>query len=249
MTSEETFELSIPAKPEQPNEIGVAIPDSPGSDHEIINRVDWLIDKIHKCEQAKLACMLEIYQNQYWKLDFSSFELFCKERLGFSKQYVYRCINAAKMLEAGVPVANPNQSLALEGLDIEQAKEVWDRAAEVAEESGKKVTAGMLKRARNNKELVDRAASGTIDITLLSEPFMEIVASLRECKELLQLICNSQDGVWMSYQPMAVKLRDIAETVKFATPHTQCPQCSGSGCASCRDLGWIPKAREIASDQ
>ena len=225
------------------------VPNAPTTEGEILERVEYLVDLIHKCEQEKLIYLLEIYQNQYWKMDFGSFEQFCKERLGYSKQYVYRCINAAKMVEAGVPVENPNQSLALEGLDVSEAKEVWDRAEEAAEESGKKVTGGLLKKARQEKEVVDRAVGGAINVDMLSEPFNEVVSLLRQGKELLQTLSNTPDGKWIQYQPLAIKIRDVAEAIKFAMPHAVCPHCNGNGCSHCHGLGWIPKAREIANDQ
>ena len=79
------------------------IPDAPSTEIEILDRVEYLVDRIHKCEYDKLVYLLEIYQNAYWKMEFGSFEQFCKERLGYSKQYVYRCINAAKMSKPESP--------------------------------------------------------------------------------------------------------------------------------------------------
>lgn len=230
----------------------VEIPEAPATEGEIIQRVDYLVDRIHKCEYDKLVYLLEIYQNQYWKMEFGSFEQFCKERLGYSKQYVYRCINAAKMVEAGVPVENPNQSLALEGLDVEKAKEVWERAEEKAAETGKSVTGGLLKKARAEQEVLDRAVSnqeGTfVDIDSLAEPFNEVISMLRQAKSLLQTISNTPDGAWLQFQPIAIKIRDAAESIKFAMPNSVCEKCNGNACGHCKDLGWIPKAREIASD-
>ena len=227
------------------------IPAPPATEGEVLTRVEYLVDRIHKCEYDKLVYLLEIYQNAYWKMEFSSFEQFCKERLGYSKQYIYRCINAARMVEAGVPVENPNQSLALEGLDVEKAKEVWDRAEEHAEETGKKVTGGLLKKARQEQEVLDRATDEetVLNTKQLAEPFEEVVSMLRQAKSLLQTLSNTPDGVWLQFQPMAIKIRDVAESIKFAMPDSMCPKCHGKGCASCKDLGWIPKAREIASEQ
>lgn len=239
-----TSELTLTNPPE--------IPDSPATEGEVLTRVEYLVDRIHKCEYDKLVYLLEIYQNAYWKMEFSSFEQFCKERLGYSKQYVYRCINAARMVEAGVPVENPNQSLALEGLDVEKAKEVWDRAEERAEETGKKVTGGLLKKAREAQDVLDRATDDNpspINVKQLAEPFEEVISMLRQAKSLMQTLSNTPDGVWLQFQPMAIKIRDVAENVKFAMPDSMCPKCNGKGCASCKDLGWIPKAREIASEQ
>lgn len=221
------------------------IPMAPATEGEVLTRVEYLIDRIHKCEYDKLVYLLEIHQNEYWKMEFSSFEVFCKERLGYSKQYVYRCINAAKMVEAGVPVENPNQSLALEGLDVEEAKAIWEKA----EESGKKITGGLLKKAREEQAVLDRAVSGGVNLEHLSEPFKELVGILRSAKDLLQILSQTPDGKWIAYQPLAIKIRDVAEAVKFAMPHSTCPKCSSAGCSHCNDLGWIPKAREIASDQ
>ena len=150
-----------------------------------------------------------------------------------------------------MPVENPNQSLALEGLDVEQAKEVWDKAQEAAEESGKKVSGGMLKQARKEKDVYDRAVygeNGSLDISGLQEPFKEIVATLRTAKDLLQGLCQSPEAAWVSYQPLAIKLRDVAETVKFAMPHSVCTGCGGPGCEHCKTLGWIPKARTEVSE-
>ena len=228
------------------------IPAAPATEGEVLTRIEYLVDRIHKCEYDKLVYLLEIYQNAYWKMEFGSFEQFCKERLGYSKQYVYRCINAAKMVEAGVPVENPNQSLALEGLDVEKAKEVWDRAEERAQETGKKVTGGLLKKARQEQDVLDRAtepnATG-INVDQLAEPFEEVVSMLRQARSLLQTLSNTPDGAWIQYQPLAIKIRDVAEGIKFAMPYEVCPKCEGKGCASCKNLGWIPKAREIVADQ
>lgn len=228
------------------------IPSAPSTENEVLDRIEYLVDRIHKCEYDKLVYLLEIYQNAYWKMEFSSFEQFCKERLGYSKQYVYRCINAAKMVEAGVPVENPNQSLALEGLDVDKAKEVWDRAEETAAESGKKVTGGLLKKARAEQEILDRATSddpNVINVDQLAEPFNEVISMLRQAKSLLQTLSNTPDGAWIQFQPIAIKMRDIAESIKFSMPSAICGNCNGNGCNSCKDLGWIPKAREIASEQ
>jgi len=155
-------------------------------------------------------------------------------------------------VEAGVPVENPNQSLALEGLDVEEAKEVWDRAEEAAEETGKKVTAGVLKKARAEKELVDRAVGEegeVMNIKELGEPFQDVISMLRQAKEMLRAISETPDGCWLTYQPMAIKIRDVAESIKFGMPHSICNSCNGKGCTICKDLGWTPKAREIAGDQ
>jgi hypothetical protein len=222
-----------------------AIPMAPATEAEVLERVEYLVDRIHKCEYDKLIYLLEIHQNNYWKMEFSSFEVFCKERLGYSKQYVYRCINAAKMVEAGVPVENPNQSLALEGLNVEEAKAIWDKA----EESGKKITGGLLKKAREEQNVLDRAISGGINIDHLCEPFKELVGMLRSAKDLLHILSQTPDGTWLAYQSLAIKIRDVAEAVKFAMPNSVCPKCMSAGCSHCKELGWIPKAREIASDQ
>ena len=223
---------------------------SPSSETEIVDRVELLVDRIHKCEQDKLLYLLEIYNNQYWKIEYPSFEKFCKNRLGYSKQYVYRCINAGKMLEAGIPVENPNQSLALEGLDIEEAKEVWDKAEETAASTGKDVSGTMLKKAREERQLVERAESGDIDIEALKAPFQEVVVALREAKDLLHALCQSQDGAaWLHYQSVATKIRDAAEEVKYAMPDSVCGSCGGAGCSTCKGLGWLPKARTSAETQ
>jgi hypothetical protein len=235
------------------NEIVVAnsnipqIPDTPESQNQIIERVDYLIDRIHKCEQDKLIYLLEIHQNQYWKMESPSFEHFCKQRLGYSKQYVYRCINAAKMLEAGIPVENPNQSLALEGLDIEEAKVVWDRAKEKADENGGDINAAVLKAARREQGIIDRAEQakedGDMDIRELQQPFNEAISMLRSAKDLIHAIAHGPEGTWINYQPLAIRLRDVAEEIKYGMPHTMCVDCVGGGCGVCKHLGWIPKAR------
>ena len=238
MTSEQMTTIPIQASQT------LTIPSAPSTDDEISDRVEFLVDRIHKCEQDKLLFLLEIYNNQYWKIEYPSFERFCKNRLGYSKQYIYRCINAAKMLEAGIPVENPNQSLALEGLNIEEAKEVWDRAEEKAAESGKDVTGGILKKAREEKDLMERAETGSIDIEGMKAPFQEVVSSLRQAKELLHALCQPQDGsAWLHYQSVATRIRDIAEDIKYAMPHASCGSCDSGGCDVCKGLGWIPKAR------
>ena len=233
----------------------VALPEIPeplDSQPQIIERIDYLVDRIHKCEQDKLIYLLEIHQNQYWKLESPSFEHFCKQRLGYSKQYVYRCINAAKMLEAGIPVENPNQSMALEGLDIESAKEVWDRASERATESGKDINASTLKAVRREKSIIDRAEQakdgGQADIRELQQPFNEAISMLRTAKELIHAIANGPEGTWINYQPLAIRLRDVAEEIKYGMPHSMCIDCLGGGCAMCKHLGWCPKARVEAKN-
>ena len=157
------------------------------------------------------------------------------------------------MLEAGIPVENPNQSLALEGLDINEAKEVWERAEEKAKSEGKDVNASTLKTARREKAIIDRAdqsRGGDSEIEIiksLQEPFTEAISMLRTAKELIHAVANGPEGTWINYQPLAIRLRDVAEELKYAMPHSTCVDCVGGGCALCKHLGWIPRARVEAS--
>ena len=215
---------------------------------EIVDRVEYLVDRIRKCEQDKLMFLLEIYKDQLWRANYRSFEEFCRQRLGYSKQYVYRCVNAGKMLEAGIPVENPNQSLALEGLDIEKAKEVWDRAEESAAEKGGKISGGLLKKARKETELIDRAQSDEIDIKSLQAPFVEIISTLRQAKDLLHDLCQQNDAAWISYQSIGVHLREAAGELKIGMPDSVCGSCGGKGCETCLELGWLPKAKVSAQE-
>ena len=54
------------------------IPAPPTTEGEVMTRIEYLVDRIHKCEQDKLMYLLEIYQNEYWKMESKTFEQFCK---------------------------------------------------------------------------------------------------------------------------------------------------------------------------
>ena len=88
-----------------------------------------------------------------------------------------------------------------------------------------------------------------MNVRELGEPFQDVISMLRQAKEMLRAISETPDGCWLTYQPMAIKIRDVAESIKFGMPHAICNTCTGQGCTVCKDLGWIPKAREIAGDQ
>jgi hypothetical protein len=80
--------------------------------------------------------LMEIRDQRFYKKTHSTFEAYCKERWGMTKNYANRLISGAKVAEGLVPVgtvpASERQVRPLTALPKEKQAEAWREAVEVA---------------------------------------------------------------------------------------------------------------------
>ena len=64
---------------------------------------------------------------------------------------------------------------------------------------------------------------------------------LTEFERILKVVLQSPVGRYINAQQVAAEIGNLKRAIKFAVPYTTCPGCSGDGCQSCRETGWMPK--------
>lgn len=117
-----------------------------------------LATRLERCEaiiQAGLntfvevgSALMSIREGRLYRVEYSTFEDYCRERWGMTRKRAYDLMGAAETVELMSPIgdilpANEGQARELSGLDPETAAEVMDLAAE----SGK-ITAASIRDAR-----------------------------------------------------------------------------------------------------
>jgi hypothetical protein len=137
--------------------------------------------------------LAQIRDRRLYKVDFDSFEDYCRLKWQYSRRYVDQLIAAAQLfryLSANCAERKPeheNQLRPLVGLTPEQAQAAWESATEKA--SGRKTTAQMVKSAVNKLGLGPQKQSGSVR-TPQSE---RRVLISRTMSELLKLISDKAD--------------------------------------------------------
>jgi len=119
--------------------------------------------------------LLEIRDNRLYREGYRTFEDYCRDRWGMSKQHANRIIGAYEVSENLAPIdsvlpATESQARPLTSLPPDEQREVWQRAVETAPDG--KITAAHVQSVVDNLKWGDgrSATEGPANTPLIPEP-------------------------------------------------------------------------------
>lgn len=211
-------------------------------------RFDVLKSRIKKglntAFQVGLALM-EIRDLKLYRVDFDSFEAFCKKEYEIERAHAYRLIEASeiKMSPIGDKIENEAQARALAHVPLEEREEVMDKV-----EKGGKVTAAAIKEAAAKKVIELDKEGHPIPEEILedwrrAESFSEVIRKVSEVRVALAKGLEDQDVVFAEVKNGTLAdLHAIYTALKCVVPHAVCTSCQGRNrkkCSLCKGRGFI----------
>jgi hypothetical protein len=171
-----------------------------------------------------------------------TFQAYCKERWGRSRDWAYMLMNASAACEnvdEHQQIPNQEQAKALSKAPPEEQAEVW---AEVLDENGEHVTAADVTKAVHI-----RLTEGDVpksDIDEMAEPFKQSVLDIDRIRRNLH---DWNSGMPLKphiegcYHRIDQMLQNSRDAIRMATPVGLCPKCKGLAdrdeCGHCMKSG------------
>lgn len=213
------------------------------------NRLDELEQVIEQGQRTFVEvgeALAEIQRLRLYKSSHKSFDVYCRERWGFSDSYARRLIGVADVAQT-VPMGtemNERQLRELKAVEPDRRVEVLERAASLAPtgKDGKpKVTAAAI------REAADQPTAGDPEPDARTRRAGEALVRFDELRRLLRALRNEMKAIREEGQiphitnGFEMQVDALSNLLKEATPHASCPHCAGKACEKCRGRGWFTK--------
>ena len=95
--------------------------------------------------------LAEIRDSKLYRIEYSTFEEYCQEKWGWTKQHAYRLIECAPIAESNPQVTSINQARELKKVPAEQREKVLDKAANSAQREDRPLTAKDIHEAAQDE--------------------------------------------------------------------------------------------------
>lgn len=218
---------------------------------------DHIEDAEHKARSSWVTmgwALRKIRDEELWKPEYSTFAEYVEAKLGYKKSWAYEIIDAGEVA-LSVPITATSQARVLTDLPQEKQEAVWDKAQELASQTGSRgVTVKTLKKARDiqiganeeDPEPTPVAPEDPIDPPFDSkEELADMLQTFRSrlqafAREVCKEVGISPCSHWFDDEQFVASLQNAARLLKLATPVADCPYCEGEGCDSCAHKGWLP---------
>jgi|694.fasta_scaffold67401_3 uncharacterized ParB-like nuclease family protein len=89
----------------------------------------------------------------------------------------------------------------------------------------------------DNAETADEAPA----MSAAQDALGELRNALRAAKRMALELADGPHGVFLNRDAIGSDLANAIAAVEGATPARECPVCHGSGCRTCRNVGWISR--------
>ena len=207
--------------------------------------------------------LTEIRDLRLYKHEYSSFEVYCREKWGWTKQHAYRLIEAAPVAKSNVLVATEGAARALTKVPAEQRAEV----VQAITDAGKPVTAAAIKQHLPPPPMQPKAAAplppppaevldGTgwpvptqlIPLWKRMDEVQEMLTILSRVKGALRSAQDQKDLLFaeVNYSSALSQLDQAWVDIKTAKPFAVCPACQGQvadRCTLCKGRGLLSEHR------
>lgn len=197
-----------------------------------------------------------VRDNRLYREDYDTFDEYCIERWGFSRQRASQLATAAEVCQPlvdSLKPANEKAARALKHVEPERRAEVMEKAAE----GGGRVSAARIAQAASEIEGNDDPKPKQAVVNEAGEevperlewafadmgPWSIVDSQLRALKKGIKELAAQDVGAFLDFQQIEVDLKNVATAIKFARPYGICPECGGKsgGCKVCRKQGFVPK--------
>lgn len=215
---------------------------------------------------ALAQALAEIRDKKLYRAGFSTFEEYCRQKWGFSKQRAYQLLEGAETVKSLPAKSQPlvdseRQARALALVPPEQRAEVL----EAANASGKVTAASITTAAQKETAIIELDKTGyPIPESILedwwrAEAQRELLTQISEVRSRLKAALESEDVIFAEVSNTTIADLDNAyTTLKCVIPYAVCTSCQGlqrKKCTLCKQRGflskfgyehWIPKeTREL----
>jgi len=117
---------------------------------------------------------------------------------------------------------------------VRQYKQSLQASAEI-EQAAVEVADGQRVEVIEEGTPVSQAMSGAQAAISL------VLKAIDALETKVEALADSKHGAWINRQSVMSDISNARSAVAHAAPHEQCPVCVGSGCATCRELGWVSR--------
>ena len=213
--------------------------------------------------------LAEIRDLRLYKREYSSFQEYCREKWGWTKQHAYRLIEAAPVAKGNTCVTNLRQASELAKVDPEQRAGV----VQAIIDEGKPVTAAAIRRHLPPPPMQPSGTQGTAGYTLPPPPpsqvldgtgwpiptqliplwqradeVQEMLTTLSRVKGALRTAQETKDKLFaeVNFSSALSQLDQAWYDIKTAKPFAVCPTCQGQlpdKCMLCRGRGFVSEHR------
>lgn len=211
--------------------------------------LEAIIAKGVKTFAATGQALIEVNASKLYKQEYSSFDLYCKERWSLSKSRAYQLIEGAKVIES---VHNCGHNLN-EAQARELGKVPEEKRGKVLKEASKAGPPTAKKVAKAAAEILpgpEVEAEEVFDIPALAEPYKLAARQLDGIRRNLKASYEDPDErkhVESFYGRVDGYLHSARTAINQATPAKICPRCDGDGCNTCQQSGYWTK--QLASSR
>lgn len=194
--------------------------------------------------------LAQIRDNKLYRVDHNTFEDYCNEVWGWSKQHSYRLISAAPVAKSNPQVTNLAAAKSLSKVPPPK------RAGVVAQivQAGKKVTAAAISKVAGKPPV--KPTKRVLDGTGLEVPpeILGLWERMADAQELLTAISSVRGTLRKAQEEKDIlfievdftddlaKLNQVFLDLQRAKPFAVCPTCSGvetKGCLTCKGRGFV----------
>ena len=205
----------------------------------------------------------EIQERKLYLRDYKSFEEYCQNRWGWSRDRGYLLISAAKTVNQLPPkcrpvVGNERQAREISKIPKEHQEEVLESAKMNGAITAKSIRETASKiidvpfRPDDEEPPVRRDMTGypipdhKVSLFERSEEVEKVLRLIASVRGALQTAQDNEDRLWQPVivSAMMTKLDAIYADLKTAVPYAVCPYCSGmtaEHCLTCKGRGVISK--------
>jgi hypothetical protein len=185
--------------------------------------------------------------DKLYRSEYPSFDAYCKERWGFTRQRANQLIGAVGQTKELPNLSNESAAREFSKYDDDTRKVI--KTTLLDKET---VSAGDIKKVvKERTEFYNVVTDGTGD-PVTEAWFMDVLATAISLSEITKFIKQAltrfdDDGEWNHYfqgsrkQEFRTLANNMVNVIKWAMPHKVCPYCSGKGCDNCQQSGWVNK--------
>jgi hypothetical protein len=159
--------------------------------------------------------LAEIRDARLYRVDFTSFEAYCQEKWGFTKQHAYRLIKAAPIAKRNLQVTSLNQASELAKVAAPERAAVLQAAAVKAKTDGRKLTAKDIAGAVPAATTVSIPAkpAGAIPVKPEADLYYPRAGTKKELACWYQKASNRERGEFVKsiFSKDAVEVKDKAQ--------------------------------------
>jgi len=199
------------------------------------------------------AALQTIRDEKLWQGKYDSFKDYVDRRWALSPAHVTRLIQGSEVATRVAGIQNEAQARVLVNVPYTEQQTIVDRAVELARIRKIPLSAPLIREAARQPSQISARPELQSDeqpweaegLSDLWEMAQNLILDMKEVSRKLAL---HQQGCWLKghMDTIEARLKDLSILIRFAKPHSPCPDCAGgivANCETCKSRGWLPESR------